>query len=457
MKRKLLRAAAALMTILIIAGMSLCTAGALTFSNDVETYSEAILLVSLDTGQPVIEQNADKRMYPASTTKIMTYIVACENVADPENTRVTVKQSIIDSLNDTGSSMAYLSDHVGEEVSFIDLLYSMMVPSGNDAALTLADYIGNGDIQAFVDKMNAKAKELGCENTHFTNPDGLHDDNHYTTARDLLKITQYAQKLPYFEEISNTVTYTCEGDEDALITTNYLIDPNTEYYYSYARGIKTGTTDEAGRCLVTTASADGQSYILVLLGAPYEEGSEEEYYTFLDAAGLFRWCLTQLEPSIVFTTQSPICEVTVSNAQGGKAALVPEKSITSVLPKGYTQQNIVVEPSVPAGLQAPLSKDETVGTASIYYYDKQSGEKQLIEKVKVRPAADVLTVDGEKPEKAESGESSVNGSSKSFFEKYLLYIIIGGAVVLAVVIIIICVVVAKKKKSGSNDDGRHFD
>lgn len=208
-----------------------------------------------------------------------------------------------------------------------------MVPSGNDAAMVLADYVGNGDIKVFVDKMNAKAAELGCTNTHFENPDGLHNKNHYTTARDLVKITNYALTLPNFQKISNTVSYTCEGDDTALRTTNLLIDGNSEYYYTYAKGIKTGTTDQAGRCLVTTASADGQSYMLVLLGAPYEEGVQEEYFTFLDAAELFRWCLTSLELTTLKSTQTPIREVDVgSSMSSSKVTLVPAKNITTIMP-----------------------------------------------------------------------------------------------------------------------------
>ena len=344
MKKYAIRLLSTLTALLVIIGASVCGAGAITFSNEVNTQSHSILLVSMDNGQTVFEQNADEKMYPASTTKIMTYIIVYESIDDIENTRVEIKQEILDELKNTGSSVAYLSDHVGQKVKVIDLLYSLMVPSGNDAALVLADYIGQGDVQKFVDKMNDKAKELGCENTHFANPDGLHDEDHYTTARDLLKITNYALKLPNFKKISDTVSYTCEGDDSPLRTTNYLIDGNSEYYYTYAEGIKTGTTDQAGRCLVTTASADGQSYILILLGAPYKEGVHEEYFTFTDAAALFRWCLTSLELKTVTTVNTPICEEKVKYASGrSKVTLVPEKDSVTMLPKELTPDSIVTE------------------------------------------------------------------------------------------------------------------
>ena len=392
MKKISIRIFSVIMTLLVLFGISAVSAGALSFPlpSDLKVMSKSVLLVSMDTGQTVYEKEADTKMYPASTTKIMTYIVAYENIDDVENTRIKVKQSVIDELLNTGSSMAYLSDHVGESVKVMDLLYSLMVPSGNDAAMVLADYIGNGDVQVFVDKMNEKAKELGCENTHFANPDGLHDKDHYTTARDLVKMTNYALKLPNFKKISNTVSYTCEGDDTPLKTTNFLIDPNTEYYYMYAEGIKTGTTDEAGRCLVTTGSADGQSYMLILLGAPYKEGEQEEYYTFSDAASLFRWCLTSLELTNVKTTETPICETNVKYAMNkSKVNLVPEKNLNVILPTDRTPENIEVETDVPEELEAPLKTDQVVGTATVYYVDTKTGDKQEIATVNLLPSENI--------------------------------------------------------------------
>ena len=202
MKKLSLKVLTVFLSALVLLGSSLFGAGALSFPNNVKTQSKSILLVSMDTGQTVYEKNADEKMYPASTTKIMTFIVAYEHIDDIQNTRITIKKSIIDKLRNTGSSMAYLSDHIGKKVSVTDILYSLIVPSGNDAAMVLADYVGNGDIDAFVEMMNDKAEELGCENTHFANPDGLHNKNHYTTARDLVKITNYALTLDGFEKIA---------------------------------------------------------------------------------------------------------------------------------------------------------------------------------------------------------------------------------------------------------------
>ena len=424
MKKIAVRLFAVLMTLTIIAGASVCGAGALSFPTDVKPQSKSVLLVSMDNGQTVYEKEADKKMYPASTTKIMTYIIAYENIEDVDNTRIEVKKKVLDKLNGTGSSTAFLSDHIGEKVKAIDLFYSLMVPSGNDAAMVLADYVGNGDIKVFVDKMNAKAAELGCTNTHFENPDGLHNKNHYTTARDLVKITNYALTLPNFQKISNTVSYTCEGDDTALRTTNLLIDGNSEYYYTYAKGIKTGTTDQAGRCLVTTASADGQSYMLVLLGAPYEEGVQEEYFTFTDAAELFRWCLTSLELTTLKSTQTPIREVDVgSSMSSSKVTLVPAKNITTIMPADVSPENVVVETDVQEDLKAPLSTDDVVGTASVYYVDSKTGEKQLVETVDLNPAETVEY----------SGFKAFLDAAGAIFRSYWFLIILGVIVLVALI------------------------
>ena len=392
MKRIALRIVSVFCALCVLITVSAVSAGAMNFKNDVEIHCESVLMINTDNEQVVFEKNADEKRYPASTTKIMTYIVACEHIDDLDNTRIPIKQEVINKLHNTDSSLANVAGHVGSTMSAIDLLYSMMVPSGNDAALTLADYVGEGDVGKFVDMMNAKAEELGCENTHFANPDGLHDADHYTTARDLWKMTTYALTLPLFDEICNTTEYYCKGDNTPLITTNYLIDSarGGQYYYRYARGIKTGTTDEAGRCLVTTGSADGNSYMLVLLGAPYKAGVQEEYYTFIDAAALFRWALVDLQMQTVKSKEIPICEQPLKLAWGRDAVtLVPERDLNAIIPSDTKPENIVVETELPEILEAPLYTDKSVGKAVVYYVDSKGGDKQPLATVDLVPSENI--------------------------------------------------------------------
>ena len=439
MKKLAVRIITVMLALITLMSCAVTGAGAISFPNEVKFKSKRALMVNMDNWQTVFEQNADERCYPASTTKIMTFIVAYEHVDDIDKTKVTIKKSIIDKLKSTGSSMAHLDEHIGKKMSVKDLLYSMMVPSGNDAALTLADYIGGGSTDKFVKMMNEKAEELGCKDTHFMNPDGLHDENHYTTARDLYIITKHALTLPDFETISNATEWLCEGEKTPVVTTNYMIDKNRggEYYYMYAKGIKTGTTDQAGRCLVTSPTADKHSYLLILLGAPYKEGEYEEYDTFTDAADLFRWALTALELQTVKTSATPICERDVKLAWGkNKVTLVPEKDLNAVVPKDIAEKNIVVETSIDGEkdgeekpLEAPLSPDKAVGTATVYYRANDNSELQKLATVNLVPAKQI----------DRSGILAVLDVMGTIFKSYW-FLVIGAAIIL---ILFIYVIVAK--------------
>ena len=154
---------AVLIPLLSFAGVA---ASAVTFDCKVETYSDSILMVNLDTGMDVYSKNPDEKRYPANLTKIMTYVVAAEQFDDFENTRIEIKQSVCDTILGKGMTCSGMDWHVGEKLKVIDVLYELMMTQGHDAALVLADYIGQGDVSVFVQMMNDKAAQLGCQNTH---------------------------------------------------------------------------------------------------------------------------------------------------------------------------------------------------------------------------------------------------------------------------------------------------
>ncbi|MFR5381375.1 MAG: D-alanyl-D-alanine carboxypeptidase family protein [Oscillospiraceae bacterium] len=230
--------------------------------------AKAALLIDLNTGRAVYEQDADERVYPASLTKIMTCLLALENgnLSDV----VTVSASALDDL-DADSSVAGLQ--VGEQMTLENLLYCMMVVSGNDACNVIAEHIA-GSVADFVRMMNQRAYELGCLNTHFSNPHGLHDESHYTTARDLSIITQAALKSENFRQIVDTYEYQLPDDNmrqniPKLKTTNMLIyrSLSNTLYYPRAHGIKTGYTSQAGRCVISEATGDGLDLLGIVCGA----------------------------------------------------------------------------------------------------------------------------------------------------------------------------------------------
>ncbi len=367
-----------LLAILLILS-SLFSISAITYSYEGEVESDTILVVNMDTGVTVYDKNADKVRFPASLTKIMTFIIVSENVEDLESTRVPIKQDVIDLISGTGSSTSGVDLKVGEKMTVLDLLYCLLVSSGNDAAVVLADYIGGSSIEKFVEMMNEKAIELGCFDTHFVNPHGLHDEMHYSTARDLYKITSYAMTLPLFTEISNTATYYCEGDDYPLVTTNSLIDMNRggDYYYTYARGVKTGTTDEAGRCVITTGIADGYAYMCICMGAPYENSDHNG--AFVDAKNLLRWALVDLELSRMLTVETPVCEIAVNfSTTENEILLYPKENVNTILPKTYEEKDVRIEHDIPESIDAPVKKGDYVGTATVYYKDEKIKTVELV-------------------------------------------------------------------------------
>ena len=275
------------------------SAFAATYTPDVSLYSKAYMLINLDDNSyPVVaEKNQNEKMYPASLTKIVTAMVTIENVDDLQQ-EVTVSKEAFDILLGTGAQVAGLK--VGDTLTVEQLLYLTMVHSACDATEVLAEFVG-GTRAAFVQKMNEYVKSLGCENTNFVNPDGLHDENHYTTAADMAKIALAAIHNPTFTKIADTVEYEYNGQK--FYHTNLMLRKGfVSYYYKYAKGIKTGSTEEAGYCVVTTASKDGYNYLAVVLGAPvidYNKDGYVEKCSFIDAATLFDWAFSQLKYSTV--------------------------------------------------------------------------------------------------------------------------------------------------------------
>ena len=365
MKRKLLGIFSCILMIAVLASMAVMPASAYTYEYDGEIVSSSVVMKSLDTGEILYSKDADTVRYPASITKIMTYIIVAENVTDIENERAEIKQEIISMLDGTGSSMSGLQGKIGQSITIKDLLYCLMLPSGNDAALVLADYVA-GSVDGFVDMMNEKAVELGCENTHFMNPHGLHDPNHYTTANDMMKISEYALGTYMYKEISGTATYYCEGDDYPVYTSNKMIDENRgeDLYYPYATGGKTGFTDEAGRCLVATAEKDGYSYIVVEL---YADPFVSYMATMTDARDLFNWAFDTFELREVAMTDVPVCNEPVKYSSGdGNVLLSAESNFITLMPVDTKDTDIEIIPQIEE-LQAPINAGDVVGTALVKY------------------------------------------------------------------------------------------
>lgn len=225
------------------------------YAQEPQIVGEAAVLIDAQSGQVLYEKNADKRMYPASTTKILTAIVALE--------RGNLNDIITVSSNAARTEGSAIWVKNGEKMTLEDMLYALMLNSANDVAVAIAEHYA-GTVEQFSLLLNETAKKLGAKNTHFTNPHGLPDKNHYTTARDLAVIARYAMQDDTFAKIvgTKTKTITREDPEDLkfLINHNRLL-----WKYDGAVGIKTGYTTEALQCIVAAASRDNRKLIAVVL------------------------------------------------------------------------------------------------------------------------------------------------------------------------------------------------
>lgn len=239
-----------------------------TFNFDyMEIESETALLTDLD-GNEIFSQNQFERIYPASLTKIMTAIVAIENVYDIDET-IMITGGVFDQVNaENGATAGFLAY---EEVSYRDLLYGALLSSGAECCLTLANYV-SGSEWDFVQLMNEKAQELGMNDTNFTNVCGFHNYDHYSTAADISLLLRYALENDTFYEIFTSQSYYTETDEhpDGITLYSTMFSAMDSSYITGGRilGGKTGYTDEAGLCLASLAEVDGTLYTLVTTGAP---------------------------------------------------------------------------------------------------------------------------------------------------------------------------------------------
>ncbi len=261
------------------------TDSAVSISSD-NLHSPNAILVRLNDHTILMQKKSEQKIYPASLTKIMTATVAIENLHDLQK-KIELSPSMFQRLNKENASMAGFQPN--EKVKAIDLLYGMMLPSGAECCIGLADNIA-GSEQAFVDKMNQKAESLGMSNTHFTNATGLQDQNHYTTVKDLSILLSYALKNSTFQEIFTTSRHSTAStnkhpDGITFKSTLFKNIGNSTLKSGNILGGKTGFTDEAGLCLASFAQVNGKEYILVTAGA--KGNHQTEQYDIDDAYEVF--------------------------------------------------------------------------------------------------------------------------------------------------------------------------
>ncbi len=342
--------------------------------------SYAAYLFDLDTNTVLYAQNETEVLEPASLTKVMTALLVLETYDDLDQV-ITVTQSAIDSFYDHPSAEYSTKADLapGEQMSLRNLLYCMLVSSSGDAACVLAEAV-SGSQAAFAERMTARAAELGCENTQFVNPHGLHSSNHYSTAADLAKITMAALEYDSFVTICNTASIEIPAtnlhEARYLKTTNYLLSTNTVigYLYSRACGVKTGFTSQAGYCLISTAQSGDMDLLGVTMGAEATDNGDGSYtiHSFTDMVELFEYGFNSFTNAQLLSDLDIITELPVELAASGAdvAVLSPSRSVSAMLPQDYDASlirqkiDLTDEPVV-----APVEAGQILGSVSVYYAD----------------------------------------------------------------------------------------
>lgn len=325
-------------------------------------YAQACILMDADTGKIMYSKNADEKMYPASTTKVMTAILTLEkcNLTDI----ATVSHDAVFNVP-YGYSNANLQE--GEELSINALLHVLLIPSANDAAFVLAEHIA-GSVDAFSEMMNEKAIEIGCKNTHFVNPNGIHNEEHYSSAYDLALMGMYAMKNEAFKKIVSTTIYTLpttnkyDKEDRIFLNTNDLIRPSLSTYYQYATGAKTGYTDAASNCIIATATKDDINLIAVILHADKTEDGLNTRAE--DCKTLFEYGFNNYSKKVIAEAGETVTTINVMGATSAtkKLDLLVNQNVSMLLPNDFNISDVFKEIKINENIKAPIAKDTIIGT-----------------------------------------------------------------------------------------------
>lgn len=388
--KKLLSALAAL--VMVLPFVCIPKASAMSFPLKSTIQSESAVLVNLDADTIIHEKNPDTKQMPGPLVNIMTCVVVLENCPDLYE-EVTVSESVYDHYYNTEypDDLRFADILDGDVLTILDMLYAMMLTSSLEASETLAYHVGGGDTAKFVEMMNNKAAELGLSNTHFTNPSGMYDPDQYTTAHDMATLTEYALTVPMFETIATTFTYnpSVPNTENHYVHetwiwthSNVMMDPEGDYYYNGAKGIKTANLEAAGRNIVAMASKDGNKYLAVLLKSPLNDADGEiTYYHITDTIKLFDWAFDHFSYQVILADTAEVGELPVTLAEGNDYVLARPKEEIALLWYDDVDISTISKDKVKwykNSLQAPVAKGEPLGEVTLEYSGVELGTVELV-------------------------------------------------------------------------------
>ncbi len=323
----------------------------------------AEIVIETSSNRVLYQNNADKKMYMASTTKILSALVVIEHC--------NMSDIITVSRQTTGVEGSSIYLEAGEKLSVKDLLFGLMLRSGNDCAETLAVHC-SGSIEKFATLMNETAKKIGANNSNFVNPHGLHDDNHYTTAYDLALITSYAMKNDTFREIVGTksvsIPFTTQNTKRVLVNKNKILTK-----LDGATGVKTGFTKKAGRCLVSSCKRNDMEVICVVLNCPP---------MFERSMSLIENAFNEYKPYKIIESDNIFDFIDVENSQEKCGVYLKNDVILSL--KESEMENLRFEYNYPKKIKKPIKKDQEIGSVKIYCQNNLLFEEKIYTIVDVK-------------------------------------------------------------------------
>ncbi len=400
--------------------------------------AESAILIDADTGIVLYEKSPDKKLYPASITKILTSLLTLENCKLDEK----IKHSH-EAIYGIGPGSSHIGMRENEEITVEQALYGILLASANEVCVGVAEHIG-GTTENFMKMANDRLKKIGAVNTHFSNPHGFHDDNHYTTARDMALIMKEAIKNEEFVKIISTYTYKIPptnivNEERILHNSNKFINPYSNFYYENCVGGKTGFTDQAGNTLVTYAKKDGINLISVVMK---DQGTN----TYVDSKKLMEYGFGMFEEKELFKKSE---YVGISNAiqvfhnkkiDLGKISVIPEGDFKAKVPKNLEKNKISTKIELPEEVDGPIKIGDVVGKIELIYNgDKTTysvGEVNLISNTKIDTISEEVLQEEENME--------------IFWENTFKILTVAGIVVGIIVIIVVLVILIKKYRANKN-------
>lgn len=383
---------------------------------DVELTAQSAVIVNLDLGQTVYTKNENTVRSIASLTKMMTALVAYDlSGGQLKETNVTVPVNIWGFFE--GYSNISVSGLVpGETLTLYDMLHALLIPSGNEAATSIALHFGYNE---FIDAMNSKAAELGMKSTRFVNPHGLDAEGHVSTAHDIALLAQALYQNTALYEITQKTAYqlpaTDRAEARTIYTTNLAMLSGSSSYYAPLRGIKTGYTKSAGHCLASTASYGGDRYLIVLMGCEY--GS-----VFAETAALYRWCFLNLSVLSPIDGNTVAAQVKVTgSAQKDTLVLYPDRELYTLFAKGE-QPEVTYRCELPESVPAPVAPGDIIGTAEVFYDGRSAGTINLVAREAIEKSIFIVAADMLGRLLTSTPAIIVMGLLFLFFIAYLYYI-----------------------------------